>query len=107
MPVTFGRRTLTLLIIAFAAFLIASTLYDDLRGARLSRETDSVVPVQDQPAESSREGPVVSLHGSMPSAADKGKDDGPDTEEYMRDMLIWERPENRDGHWPPYKDFID
>jgi hypothetical protein len=28
-------------------------------------------------------------------------------DEYMGDILRWERPNEREGHWPPYKDFIN
>jgi hypothetical protein len=27
--------------------------------------------------------------------------------EYIRDILRWERPKERDGHWPPYRDFVN
>jgi hypothetical protein len=26
-------------------------------------------------------------------------------DEYMRDILDWERPRHKNGHWPPYEDF--
>jgi hypothetical protein len=25
--------------------------------------------------------------------------------EYMKDILDWERPKHKNGHWPPYEDF--
>src|SRR5436190_23890095 len=110
MPVTFGRRALTLLIIALAAFLIASTVYDDSRQVRPLREADFAVPVQAQLQDLPRdESPVRTEHGSdyaVPTADDRREERGPDVEEYMKDMLIWQRPENKDGHWPPYQDFI-
>jgi hypothetical protein len=27
-------------------------------------------------------------------------------DEYMRDILDWERPKHKNGHWPPYEDFV-
>jgi hypothetical protein len=110
MPVTFGRRALTLLILALAAFLIASTLYNDSRPARPFREAEFAVPVQVQPQDPPREEPRVRTeHGSehaIPVADHRREGHGPDVEEYMKDLLIWQRPENKDGHWPPYQDFI-
>lgn len=29
-----------------------------------------------------------------------------DQEEYMKDILDWERPKHKNGHWPPYEDFV-
>jgi hypothetical protein len=26
-------------------------------------------------------------------------------DEYMKDILDWERPKHKNGHWPPYEDF--
>jgi hypothetical protein len=26
-------------------------------------------------------------------------------DEYMNDILDWERPKHKNGHWPPYEDF--
>jgi hypothetical protein len=110
MPVTFGRRALTLLVLTLVAFLIASTLYDDSRPARPLREAEFAVPVPTQPQDPPREEPRVRTeHGSeyVPQAADDGEEvRGLDIEEYMKDMLIWQRPENKDGHWPPYQDYI-
>ncbi len=93
------------MVLALAVFLIASTLYDNSRPPRPLREAESV-PVQAQPLERPREEPPRPEHGSIPAAEGNAGDDRPDVEEYMRDMLIWERPENRDGHWPPYRDFV-
>jgi hypothetical protein len=28
-------------------------------------------------------------------------------DEYLKDMLDWSRPEHRNGHWPPYEDYVD
>jgi hypothetical protein len=27
--------------------------------------------------------------------------------EYMRDILRWQRPKEKDGHWPPYREFVN
>jgi hypothetical protein len=101
MHFTFGKRSLTLLILLLAAFIISSTLYNDSRAARWPRESDSVGPVQTPQYEAGSE-----EHRSRYSipAADGGDDNRLEADEYMRDMLIWQRPENRD-HWPPYSDF--
>ncbi|RDI84453.1 hypothetical protein Vi05172_g5720 [Venturia inaequalis] len=34
-------------------------------------------------------------------------EDPVEREEYMQDILDWSRPEHRNGHWPPYEDYID
>jgi hypothetical protein len=31
---------------------------------------------------------------------------GVDHDEYMKDILDWERPKHKNGHWPPYEDFV-
>lgn len=108
MPVTFGRRALTLLILALAAFLIASTFYDESRPLRPFKESEFAVPVPVQPQDPPREATRLTEHDSeyTPRVADRKEDRGPDVDEYMKDLLIWQRPENKDGHWPPYRDFI-
>jgi hypothetical protein len=44
---------------------------------------------------------ATSLPASAPTELSVQRD------EYLKDMLDWSRPEHRNGHWPPYEDYVD
>jgi hypothetical protein len=43
----------------------------------------------------------------MPSKLSKESKSNVGFDEYMRDMLKWERPREKEGHWPSYRDFVN
>lgn len=50
-------------------------------------------------------GPEASSPTSFPPALPT--ENRVERDEYMQDILDWSRPEHRNGHWPPYEDYID
>jgi hypothetical protein len=50
--------------------------------------------------------PPWSTANSKPSPLDYSPPRPSDLKEYMKEMLLWRRP-NWEGHWPPFWDYID
>lgn len=74
--------------------------YDELQQQHLAIHTTTL---SRSPAASY--GPETATRTRFPPALPT--EDPVERAEYMQDMLDWSRPEHRNGHWPPYEDYVD
>jgi hypothetical protein len=125
----FFGRSLNFFVAVVVALLFVSSLYEYNESSsslppkiwkskessypNSSRQPDLEYGYQDSdiideqiPSESSTLGRPPSPYGRFKPV--KGKQESKWSvafDEYMRDILKWDRPNEKDGHWPPYRDF--
>jgi hypothetical protein len=96
-----GRFPLSTIVIAIAIFIFLLLTFEsiDRVGAKQPVEdplNDSVV--QNEADSSNVGGEAIKGYKARKTV---------ELEEYMSDMLKWNRPDDRDGQWPRYSDFED